>query len=383
MAESIRSLVATLGYEVDTTGADRFNSSFNKLNSSINRLGGNYSKSVDKMKATNSRFVVTAGDLVNAIGKVASAGKEVFLAFADIQQARVTLAFRTSREEADSLINRVGEVTKATGGVVSQLDALNAITFGGNITDQMDFFINNLDKIIKLSKVAGKDFKETSDAIAQFIATGQGLDRLVELEVITARQKEALEVSGTAETLGKQGISARAAQAQVFLERGAPRVEEFFKEFQKTGGAAVDQLRTAIEDTNIIIGEKLNPAVTKLATGLKDSTNNFREALEKNGSFIDAWTASFNSDAAKAVIKLFGGVTGKEGGGIEEGKGVLGGTITNSQVNNITINANGANAEDVAAKTRSEIAKMAERINQNNSRKKIPKSINANIQTAQ
>jgi len=382
MAESIRSLTIKLGYDVDTTGANMLKSSFSNLQKSLNRLSSNYERSINKMGKANRRFVVTAGDLVNAVKKIASVGKAVFTAFADIQQARVTLAFRTSKEEADKLIKRIAAITQATGGYVSQIDALNAVSFGGNITGQMDFFINNLEKIIKLSKVSNVDFKEASAAIAQFITTGQGLDRLVEFKIISAAQKEAFEVSGAAKLIGQQGIRARTAQAQEFLDIGAPRVELFFKEFQKTGGAAIDQLKTSVEDTNILVGEVLNPAIVELVTGLKDSTNNFKNALKKNSSFVDAWTASFNSEAARSIIKLFGGVTGDQ---VQQNSV---NPITNNrqqtnQQTNVTdqsttvINVNGAgDPEKVAKKVMDETNK---KVIQNSLRRTIPQALNTTI----
>jgi hypothetical protein len=380
MAESIRTLTIKLGYDVDTTGANILKSSFVNLQKSLDRLSTNYEKSIGNMGKANRRFVITAGDLANGIKKIFDVGKKVFVAFADIQQARVTLAFRTSQEEADNLIKRVGEITKATGGYVSQLDALNAVSFGGNMTGQMSFFIDNLDKIIKLSKVAGTDFKETSDAIANFITTGQGLDRLVEFKVITAAEREAIELSGMAGIIGKEGITARTGRAERFLEVGAPRVEKSFLEFQKTGGAALDQLNTSAENLNIVVGQKLNPVVTDV---VKDMTR-FLNSVKKGTLISDRLAETgeqFDKDLNK--VKSFFGVGKKNGVDKSVTSQITNRNSQTSQQTSITdqsttvINVNGAgDPEKVAKKVMEENNR---KVIQSSLRKTTPQSLNTSI----
>lgn len=402
MAESIRSLIVKLGYDVDTTGATIFRSSFDSVKKSLSGLGKTYDKSLKQMAKSNNMFVVTAGDVVNAVKRVASIGKDIFFKFADIQQARVTLAFRTSQKEADNLIKKVGEITKATGGYVSQLDALNAVSFGGNITGQTEFFITNLDKIIKLSKVAGKDFNDTSDAIARFIETGTGLDQLVEFKIITAGQKEALEKSGASGLIGQQGIQARTAQAQQFLTAGAPRVDQFFKGFQKTGGAAIDQLSTSAENFAITVGKELNPAVTEFVGNVKKATDDINEVAKKQGLFSKEFFGTLfggTKDDPETRKRLgvsydyfFGEknktepvkkIESKKEESTRSTNNIRNSTQNNSQVvndNSVTnINVNGTgNPEEVANKV---MAKQAKRVIENNVRRTVPQSLNTSIST--
>lgn len=363
MAESIRRLTVSLGYDIDMTGANTFKSSLGNLSKALDRLSDNYDKSIKKMGSSNKRFVITAGDVVNAIKKVARQGKKVFLAFADIQQARVSLAFKTSQKEADVFIKKIADITKATGGYVSQIDALNAVTFGGNITDDTEFFVRNLDKIIKLSKVANKDFKETSAAIAQFIATGSGLDQLVDLRIISASEKDRIERTKTAGLLTKQGISARAVQAQGFLTAGSPRADTFFKEYQKTGGASIDQMATSAENFNIAIGERLNPAITYAANGIKTYTDRLDKVLKKEGFSKEFFGNVLGDPEDKDARKFFGTSydfffknppANKQGIRSSAGQS----TVTDNSVTNITVNGVG-DAESVANKV---IAKKAKKI---------------------
>lgn len=374
MAETIRSLVVKLGYDVDTTGADLFKARFNSLDDYLKKntsLSGFEKGFKKKFQGVTGRISSFAKKALLGLGAVIAAGTaaavKVFTGFSDIQQARLTLAFRTSKEEADSLIGRIAKITKETGGYVTQLDALNAVSFGGNITDNMDFFIDNLDKIIKLSKVAGVDFKEASDAIARFIESGSGLEDLVRLEVISASQKEALEKSGTAGQIGKQGIRARTAQAQVFLSEGAPRVNEFFKEFEKTGGATIDKIKTSGEELVVTIGEKLNPKINEAGKALDGFIGRLKKGIGEDKGFIDTIKSAFGNEQTSPIKQLPGGNISNSSQSIQD----------NSVTNN-TINVNGAqNPTEAAAEIERRIAK---KVITNQQRRIVPQSLNTTIQ---
>jgi len=402
MAESIRSLTVKLGYDVDTTGADIFKARFktlaadakrtadilerafkpktkgkvtkgpleqriDRLNRKIKIFKRNLARSFkidkgiqkdlkfagDKLKAgfDNLKVIALAG-----AAAIAAASVKVFTNFADIQQAKLTLAFRTSESQASSFIEKIGKITKETGGLVTQLDAINAVSFGGNITDQTQFFVDNLSKIIKLSKVAGIDFREASDAIARFIETGSGLDDLVKFEIISATQKEAIVKSKSQGAIGAQGIASRTSQVGGFLREGAPRVDTFFEKFTKTGNATIDKLKANAEELTVLVGEKLNPSVNSYVTTIINGISLLRKAI--NTSSFDPLTGG------PKLVGPTGSGSGSDG--------------NNSNTFNINVKADGN--EDISNKVVKEIKKMGRGIIINQSRRAVPQSLNTTKQ---
>lgn len=400
--ETIRSLIVKLEYDVDSTGADRFKSSFKQLSDSINRLASNVEKNLSPKKLVKigplerrvrllgkrfkkslrqalrlspSQFKALESDL-KFIGKnvkkafdkakvaalagaaaLAAVVTKSFKGFANVEQARLALEFRVG-DGFEEVLERINKVRESTGNVVSELEALNALNLGVDIAGDLDGLIDNFDDVIKLSKILGKDVGEVQQAFATFITTGSNLQELVKFGFFTPEQIEALQKQGT--DLGAQGISARRTQLQAKIQERQPEIQEKFNRFLSLSNATLDRLGTSAEDASKAIGERLNPAINEAAKTLTGAFDDIRRRLEKGESLFDALTAP-------------GGAKNKEGT-TNQNQNI-------SNVTNITNNVSGVSDPEQAA---AEVErKLAKKINQNTQRRTVPQSLNTTIQPAQ
>lgn len=415
--ETIRSIVVKLGYEVDTTGSDIFKSRFESFQKALEQIAENTRKSLKPKKMfpigplekrvrlmgkrlrrqirkslrispanfkkleSDLKFISTVvkkgfdkAKTVAIAGGVAlagalAAGAKVFTGFATVEQARGSLEFRAG-DQFDEILKKIDEVRGMKGikGLISELDTLNAINLGADIIGDLDFIVGNFETVVKLAKVLGKDVGEVQQAFSTFIATGTNLQELVKFGFFTPEQIDALSKAST--DFSQQGLETRKQLLSGKIEEAKPRLDENFEKFTKRSQATIDRLGVATEDTIKIIGEKLNPAINKIVNGLTISVDKYREELKKSGSFIDAYTKSFNSDIAKKFISFFGGVTSDNG------------PSTNVQDNSTTtVNINGSNLskEEMAEAVRTGIAKDAKKVIQSSARKNVPQALNTTI----
>jgi hypothetical protein len=400
MAESIRSLTVKLGYDIDTTGADIFKARFkrvaddtkriadrldkafqpkpakraikgplekrlDRLNKKINTFKQNLKKAfkIDKGIENDLKLVankVKAGfDKIKVVAlagaaAVAAAGAKVFTGFADIEQARVALEFRAG-DDFEQLSNRINKVREETGGVVSELDALNAFNLGADVIGDFDFLADNFGTVIKLAKVLGKDVGEVQQAFATFIASGSNLQELVKFGFFTPEQIDALKKAST--DFSQQGLETRKTLLGAKISEGAPRLQESFNDFLTKSNATLDRLTTNLEDTTVIVGKKLNPVINDFVGRLDQITTKIKTAvtgLEPGQRF------TVPTGASRAGV---GAPTLQD---------------NSTTTNNITVNGAG-DPELVAAEVEK---KMSRKIIQNSIRKEIPQSLNTTVQPA-
>lgn len=400
MAESIRSLTVKLGYDVDTTGADIFKARFKSLTSSLQSISKSLQRQLApkklikigplerRIKLFGTRFrramrkalrlspkqfsnlekdlaflgkKVKAGfDRIKVIAlagaaAIAAATFKIFTGFADIEQARLSLEFRAG-DRFDEVSEKLKKIREETGGVVSELDALNAFNLGADIIGDFDFLADNFGTVIKLAKVLGKDVGEVQQAFANFIATGSNLQELVKFGFFTPQQIDALRKAST--DFSQQGLETRKALLGVKIAEGAPRLQEKFNKFLDLSNASIDKFKTTVEDTTVIIGEKLNPAINDWFRGMTSMTELIKQSI-KEGSFNPI------IEANKTAGQL--------------GRPTTGPNALSNINNETTININVNGAENPKVTAEEVIKAQSKAINENNIRKLIPQSLNTNV----
>jgi len=395
--ESIRSLIAELGFEVDTTQADLFNKKFRDLTVNVNQFAGNYERGLSRIKKSNSGFVTTAGDVANGIKTIGRAASNVFRGFAGVEQARGALEFRakTANKDFQEILSSVEKIRKETGGVVSELDSLNALNVGADLTGNFDFLIDNFSDVIKLAKILGKDVGDVQRTFAEFVATGSNLQELVKFGFFRREQLEALEKAGT--SLTPLGQRTRVTVLEGLVERRRPDIEEGFSKFLTKSNATIDRFTASAEEATKVIGEKLNPAINKAAETLSKSTDNFTKEFKKTGDFLKSLEEGSETELGKSIFRglqnakdflSFGDSSGGSTSNISNVRTVnnrqqnIGGNTNQNvvnQTNNITIQGNNGGADETAKSVRDELGKQIRAAQVNEIRRSAPNTLNSQV----
>lgn len=308
MGDSIRSLTVKLGYDVDTTGANIFKGSFKNLKRELNRAAGtggfekaflaNLARSGERIKKRSSR--IFAGIAV-AIAVAFAAATKAFTGFATKEQAEISLERRVGKTGLEKAKESAEATQKATGKIVKDVELLNAIAQGFDLTGDLDFILKILPVAVKESKILGKSLSET---MAILVGAAKGnLEAAIPLGFSTAQLEQAKERAGVK---GKDfGLETGKALVLDLISRTETQRAETFLRFTKGANAALDKVKVSANEVSNALGERLAPTVNNVVTGMDQSLTRLKDTLDKGGSVTDAWLNSFQSDAARSFINLF------------------------------------------------------------------------------
>lgn len=394
--ESVRSLLVELGYDVDTTGADRFKSSFKRLETSLAGISRRMEKKLNfsfiskniKKELNKAKIAVAAG-----IAGLVAISTKIFKGFANIESARLALKFNVGAKETDEFLAKLEKIRLKTGEVVTELELVQAVTLGGNITDDTRFFVENAEKLIKLGKASTKGAGKTIDAIARFIATGGNLDELVELKIIGALQKQAIVAQSA--PIGALGIQERTKQARVFIGESSARVDPIFAEFLKTNQATLDRLSARTESAVSALGEKFSGDINKAIVVMSDSVDAFTKEIKTGGGVLKALEEGSATDVGKAFFRLLRTGSISESGTAPE---IQNGAIRNrterpgnapvidqkiNQTVSISVNGTGLDNEAIGNVVVNKLKEQNRNLQQVEARKRVSRATNTTIQTVE
>ncbi len=368
--ESIRSLLATLGFEVDTTGADQFEARFKKLESSVREVSKRISAFDPKFKKNRApnrarklgekikksffkglrvkpggfdRFtrsiksgisksfrVARIAAVAGAAAIAATIGKGLFK-FTDVESAKASLRFQAENLEIDfdKILEQLEKVKENTKGVVDELDILQALNVGFQLTNNMEDVAENMEQVIKFSKVLNKDVAEVQQLISSFVTTG-ATTGLRQMGFYTQQELEAIKRSGTGfETLSE---SARTKIINEKLAEQISRLEAAFKKYEGTNAAFIAKSKTIVGEGLITLGGEITTKVREvietddpmslIKRGAQTTWDEFIGDIEKVKSLI-------NSESKGATVNQTNTIH-INGGDMNEVKKALGEIIKDS-----------------------------------------------------
>lgn len=320
--ESVRSLLATLGFEVDNTAADQFEARFKKLESTVRTIakridaikpkfdkkrgkkaGFSFGKALKKAivggfesvkfkpgkqitkslkaglkKAFKAAKVIA---IAGAAALAAAAGKGL-LRFTDIESAEAALTFKAEKKGVDFLEikKQLDAVRKSTGDVVDELEVLQALDIGFELTGDFKGVADNMGDVIKFSRVLNKDLAEVQTQFSTFIKTGGNLDELKKFGFFDQKQIEALKRSGTG--FGPLAEETRARQLSELIAAEVPRLEKAFNRYNKSNAAFIDKSTTLLQEKTAEFGEDLTRRARNLAArfGIIPDPRGISETIE-------------------------------------------------------------------------------------------------------
>ncbi len=363
--ETIRSLIAKLGYDVDTTGAKRFEKSFDDLTTSVKDgakdLKGvdfsaflkNYNKQIkDGLKPLKSSLKLQFLSLGKDMAKFAADSvKKIFTSFATVEQARGTLEFNVGSEGLEKVNTALNSLPESIKNVTSELNVLKALIPAVDQVSDLSFFTNNLETIIKLSKVSGKSIEESIGIFSDFIQTGSNLDDLAKFNIISPEELKQFRQTGSGAQLGKASQEFR----QQFLVERQGRMQEkttmFFQKWSTTSTATLDKFDAAGTKLTNTIGEVITPSLNGLADVFLDATDFIKDSVGLKDSNLVTSGGNNVSNKSNNVVN-----------------------------NNITVNANNAgNPQEVAEEVRKVMRTEATKIIKNSTATTVPQGLNTNV----
>lgn len=297
--ESVRSLLATLGFEVDNTGADQFEARFKKLESSlvsisakINKLpklnnkkafikgllfGQSIKKGIQSGMLFNKKTgfgafqssllvglagafrVAKIAALAASAALVAGLFKSV-LVFKNIDDATRSLTFQAKVKGLDfSVIERDLEKTrKDIGSVFTKLEVFQAVEVGLKKTGGFGFVKNNLEVLTKVAKGMNMELSDTVDIFGAFIQTGTNITELEKFGFFFREQTEAIQRQGTG--FGNIAQATRAGLMLEFLAGIDPVASQIFEEYKDSLSGQLDQVGVFLSEKGEEVGRKASSA---------------------------------------------------------------------------------------------------------------------------
>ena len=403
--ETVRSLVASLGFEVDTSGADKFKKTFKDLTISVRNTSGELSNiSFDEFIKNYSKGFEGAANKVSKRVKAAALGIATaasaalykgFTFFTDKEAAALSLRYRLKMNEDDftALEKKLDKAREKTGGVVDSLEILNALHVARGASSDISFFVNNLEDLIKSAKVSNITVPQAFSSIASAIKSGD-LSSLSELDLFTPEQLDQIRRAGV--SLDKASIEERISIIGKEFENSKKRISGFYDEYEKTNkfilekggtflqegfstatGVYINQTKTNIEE----IKENWN-ATKKTASSIVSSIG---EGVSKTTQLVQKNKDSFLkgvSQTPQAVQKnkdsFLKGVSGFGGAFDNNWSSFLNAfkaqNITNNNNNievKINVDAKGMDAQQVGVEVNKQLGRVI-RETQESSRSKMP-----------
>lgn len=315
--ESVRSLLATLGFELDSTKADQFEARFKKLESTIGTIAkridsfkpkfdgpggakkgkkfGNrikkaflkalkldkglpgFTKSLRAGLGKAFKFARIAA-IAGAAAIVATVGKGL-LKFTDVQGAKFALRFQAENlgVDFDKILEKLKDVREETGNVVDELDTLQALNVGFQLTGNFENVAENMASVIKFASVLNKDLSEVQQTFSEFVLTGGNLADLKKFGFFDQAQIEALKKAGTG--FGPIAERERTRLLDVKIAEQIDRLNKAFKEFGGTNAAFIAKMKVLASEGLVKVGKGVTRDLRKAAEFLGITTETPREII--------------------------------------------------------------------------------------------------------
>jgi len=274
---SIRELVATLGFKVDTTPLTRFNAGVTR---SKKNLEGLTQVRLGRFGSRLKTFFKGAAAGVVAVG---AASVLAFNKFSDVARGLKQLEsqfkgkFKPLKAEIDSILD-----DKTLGKLTTELELVNTAAAAFELGLDPDVFIRSLRPALEFAIVNRKSVSEITAAISSFIGQAD-LDLLIKLGNLNQRQIELLKTAGVGP--GQAGIIARTAKVEELFKAIQPQIQKQLTELLESGVLSQKQLLNTLDETAKELGEKTLPAIraiTKSAIGVLEE---FRARLKAKSLF--------------------------------------------------------------------------------------------------
>ena len=251
---TVRELTAKLAFQVDTTGATRFDAALNRSRKNLDGL--NTVSLAGLVKTATKAFAIVA--TVATAGSLAAAKK-----FADIQTSWDALEFSTKegfaplKKEIDSILQ-----DKTFKNLVDEIDLVNAALAQaqekGVSGDDLTKFLR---LAVTLSIPAKKSVAEVLDMITGFVGPEADLGIL---KLIGKLPQEFQELLKFLPGPGKAGLIARRETIFQDLLTISPQLEKLIAKQREEGLLTFRELSGAFEKLTIEIGENTLPVFKNL-----------------------------------------------------------------------------------------------------------------------
>lgn len=286
---SVRELIATLGFKVDTTPATRFDAAVNRSRKNLKSLTqvrlGRFGSRLKTM------FKVGAG----GIAALGASSVVAFNKFSDVARGLKQLEsqfkgkFKPLKAEIDSILT-----DKTLGKLTTELELVNTAAAAFELGLDPDVFIRSLRPALEFALVNRKSVSEITGAIAAFIGQAD-LDLLIKAGQLNQRQIELLKTAGVGP--GQAGIIARTARVEELFAGIRPEIQQSLKELVESGVLSQKQFLNTLDETVKELGEKTLPAIKKITKAAIDLLDEFRARLKAKSAF-----EAFVETAAEALV---------------------------------------------------------------------------------
>lgn len=272
---SVRELIATLGFKVDTGPATRFDAAVNRSKSSLESL------TQVRLGRFGSRLKTMFGVAIAGVAGIGAASLGAFKKFSDVAKGLKQLEFQFKgkfkplKAEIDSIL-----ADKTLGKLTRELELVNTAAAAFELGLDPDVFIRTLRPALEFAIVNRKSVAEITSAIAAFIGEAD-LDLLIKLGVLNQRQIELLKVTKTGP--GQAGIIARTARIEEIFAGIQPEIQKQLRELVESGVLSLDQLTNTFNETAKELGEKTLPAIKAITTEAISLLDEFRGRIKQEG----------------------------------------------------------------------------------------------------
>lgn len=254
---SVRELIATLGFKVDTGPATRFDAAVNRSKTNLENLTqvrvGIFGT---RLKGMFTAAVVAA----TAVGVAAGAAAKKFV---NVEKSLDALKFATQegfaplRKEIDKILG-----DKVLKNLISEIDLVNAALFE---TQEKGVKAQTLTDFLRLAALlsvqAKKPIKEVLGLITGFTVEGElGIFKL--LRELPPELQELFKAAGISPA--KAGFIARGEKVREALRKVEAELERNIIKQRERGLTTFKELDTAFDKLTLEIGEKTLPAFKKL-----------------------------------------------------------------------------------------------------------------------
>lgn len=253
---TLRSLIAELGFQVDTTPADRFNSAVNKSKNTLNSLNfinlSGFNKNIKKGLKT-AAGIVAAG---------IAAGIVTAIKFANVKQALSQLKFQF-KDSFQPLRDEVADILAdpVFGKLTTELDLLNAAAAAVGTGIDPDVIIRNLRNILGFSTVFRQNITEGIAPFIDFIKTGN-LEILLKTGRLTAEQAVFLQKAGIDPS--REAVRARIIRLEDLFKDISPEIRKSLEKLIEEGALSQKRLASSFDTLTLEIGKKTLPAFRQL-----------------------------------------------------------------------------------------------------------------------
>jgi hypothetical protein len=313
MADTVRSLVAKLSFETDTTGADKFAKKFKGLTQGLSKgsdkfkaFEKDYNNSLKRMQKRNDLFKASLATLGFAVGAFAVTSSKAFLTLEDkkttLESSVGAKNFSKIQSSIDKSRSEVGSFTEdQVLGIVSHL----VDTFG---KDRLDKSLKILPNILKIAATRPSIDPLT---VAQGLTSGakgdQG-DLVKNLGISDVDKERTLSVLGIRIA---RTINAQLTQLAAIADN--PIFQDRFKEVQKKGSFKVNELKVQANDFVLESGEEIsNTGVgfLQLFQGkFKEGLSTLNKGEENNAQKLSRFFSQTPTKIASDLNKIIGGGT--------------------------------------------------------------------------